>query len=202
VIIGWGIVLLLLFGLSADGRQTESWTLPKCYKKVGFVPNFTSVIPPQAHQHTTTDDNLANWIRSDFSNEPTIASLFAPPGFGKTESTRYAARFAHAVYCRVAASRSPIMLKLSERYDEVLYQRSSTSANVKVDELLKILNDVSYSFVVCLLNAIASIIKESEVYQARTPFRIAYETSSLSFHCSHFGYHFIGVLLCFLYRAF
>jgi hypothetical protein len=82
------------------------------------------------------------------NNEPHIAVLFSPPGYGKNAAVAHAAQDSGAFYIRAVASRTPLF----KSFFKALHSATlKFPAVITVDSLLQLLLPVSKSFMARLV---------------------------------------------------
>jgi hypothetical protein len=132
--------------------QTMYSFLPAlCFKSSVKEDNFSTHVPYEAHMETPTSNAMIDYFKES-QGEPRAAALFCPPGFGKTDTVANSARKAGAKYVRCSGKSTPLIRSLIRTFDDKIGQMPN--ANVTAKELLSAFNEISMSFVICLLEAV------------------------------------------------
>jgi hypothetical protein len=150
-------VLTFLFLCAVFNVRGLACALPVlCFKHVDDT-NFSRHIPYEAHVDTPTRRALVEFIEQS-PGEPSVAKLFSPPGFGKTDTVAAAALMTKAMYLRVSAKSSPLMVKLQCEYQKLFDELKEKQ--LPCCDLERHLEKISFSFVACLFEAISAQIEE------------------------------------------
>lgn len=131
-----------------------------CFKShVGEV-NFTTRIPFGAHVQLGTHDSVRTYIKDENPDQPAmIATLFGPPGMGKTDSIVFSTFLENSMYMNVTVSRTQLVQSLIRAFDT--YLASVRDTDIKAGDLLRVLDTMSNSFMAILLPMITGRIQES-----------------------------------------